>query len=87
MASGCLIQWTAQFVADAASEDLVLRLAGEALFIYSAATPTPHTGGRPVRLAAGFARLATVCAPARIAWMSDLAPRAILRGDPVTRLP
>jgi protein-tyrosine phosphatase len=85
--SGCLIQWTAEFVAEAAGSDLVLRLAGEGLAHLLGSDAHSSYGGRPVRLAAGFARLATVCAPARIAWMVDEAPRAILRGDPVTPLP
>ncbi len=84
VSSGCLIQWTAEFVADAAPGDLVLRLAGEGLVHLLGSDAHSSYAGRPVRLAAGFARLATVCAPEQIAWMVDEAPRAILRGDTVT---
>lgn len=83
VSSGCLIQWTAEFVADAAPGDLVLRLAGEGLVhLLGSDSHSPYVG-RPVRLAAGFARLATICTPAQIAWMVDEAPRAILCGDTV----
>jgi tyrosine-protein phosphatase YwqE len=83
VSSGCLIQWTAEFVADAAAGDLVLRLAGEGLVHLLGSDAHSSYSGRPVRLAAGFARLATICTPAHLAWMVDEAPRAILRGDTV----
>ncbi len=79
--SGCLIQWTAEFVADAAPGDLVLALAEQGLVHLLGSDAHSSHAGRPVRLAAGFARLATVCAPAWIAWMVDRVPRAILRGE------
>jgi protein-tyrosine phosphatase len=78
---GCLIQWTADFVARAADGDLVLNLAQDGLVHLLASDAHSAYAGRPVRLAAGFARLATVCPPARISWMADSAPRAILRGE------
>jgi protein-tyrosine phosphatase len=84
--SGCLIQWTAQFVADAGPGDLVLRLAGEGLVHLLGSDAHSSYGGRPVRLAAGYERLATVCTAAQITWMVDQAPQAILRGEPVTHL-
>jgi protein-tyrosine phosphatase len=84
---GCLIQWTAEFVADAAPGDLVLRLAGEGLVHLLGSDAHSSHAGRPVRLAAGFARLATVCAPARIAWMADSAPQAVLRAEPTVTPP
>ncbi|HZL48379.1 MAG TPA: CpsB/CapC family capsule biosynthesis tyrosine phosphatase [Solirubrobacteraceae bacterium] len=87
VSSGCLFQWTAQFVADAAPGDLVLRLAGEGLVHLLGSDAHSSYGGRPVRLAAGYERLATVCTAAQITWMVDQAPQAILRGEPVTHLP
>jgi protein-tyrosine phosphatase len=78
---GCLIQWTAEFVAGAAPGDLVLRLARQGLVHLLGSDAHSSHAGRPIRLAAGFTRLATVCTPARIAWMADQAPRAILRGE------
>jgi protein-tyrosine phosphatase len=83
-AAGCLIQWTAAFVAAAAPGDLVLRLAAEGLLHLLGSDAHSSHGGRPVRLSAGFARLAGVCPPARLAWMVDHGPRAILRGEQVT---
>ncbi len=80
VSNGCLIQWTAEFVAGAAPGDLVLALAGRGLVHLLGSDAHSSHAGRPVRLAAGFARLATVCTPAWIAWMVDQAPRAILRG-------
>ncbi len=87
VAGGCLIQWTAQFVADAVAGDLVLRLADEGLVHLLGSDAHSSHGGRPVRLAAGFARLATVCAPGRIEWMVDGAPQAIVRAEPVSPMP
>jgi protein-tyrosine phosphatase len=84
---GCLVQWTAEFVAEAAPGDLVLTLAvGGLVHLLGSDAHSSHAG-RPVRLAAGFARLAAVCTPARMAWMVDRAPRAILRGDALTPMP
>lgn len=86
-AAGCLIQWTAAFVADVAIGELVPRLAGEGLVHLLGSDAHSSHGGRPVRLAAGFARLATVCASERIEWMVDRAPQAIVRGEPVGPMP
>jgi protein-tyrosine phosphatase len=85
--SGCLIQWTAEFVAEAATGDLVLRLADEGLVHLLGSDAHSSYAGRPVQLARGFARLATGCTAARMHWMVDEAPRAILRGEPVTPPP
>jgi len=82
--AGCLIQWTAQFVAAASAEDLELRHAAKGFLHVLGSDAHSSHGGRPVRLSAGFARLASVCPPARVAWMADEAPRAILRGERVT---
>jgi len=85
--SGCLIQWTAEFVAGATPGDLVLTLAAKGLVHLLGSDAHSSHAGRPVRLAAGYARLATVCTGPQITWMVDQAPQAILRGDPVTPLP
>ncbi len=82
---GCLIQWTAEFLAGAAPGDLVLALAEQGLVHLLGSDAHSSHAGRPLRLSGGFAHLATVCAPGWIAWMMDQAPRAILRGEaPVT---
>ncbi len=78
---GCLIQWTAAFVADPALGDFVLRMAREGFVHLLASDAHSSRAGRPVRLSEGFARLAEVCAPERIAWMAEQAPAAILRGE------
>ncbi len=75
---GCLIQWTAEFVAQAAPSDLVIDLAREGLVHLLGSDAHSSHAGRPVRLAAGFARLASVRTPDQMAWSMDLAPRAIL---------
>lgn len=85
--SGCLIQWTAEFIAGAASGELVLALAREGLVHLLGSDAHSSYGGRPVGLAAGFARLTTVCTPEQIAWTVDEAPSAIVRGDPVSPRP
>jgi protein-tyrosine phosphatase len=86
-ALGCLIQWTAEFVAEAAPGDLVLALASKGLVHLLGSDSHSPQIGRPVRLAAGFARLAEICTPAQLAWMIDQAPQAILRGTPVPLMP
>jgi protein-tyrosine phosphatase len=78
---GCLIQWTAEFVAEAVPEDLVLRLAADGFVHLLGSDAHSSHGGRPVRLSRGFARLADVCSAERVSWMADVAPRAILRGE------
>ncbi len=84
---GCLIQWTAEFVAQGVADDLVLRMASDGLVHLLGSDSHSSLAGRPVRLASGFERLASVCSPARMRWIVDEAPRAILRAEPVTPLP
>jgi protein-tyrosine phosphatase len=84
---GCLIQWTAEFVAQAAASDLVMDLAREGLVHLLGSDAHSSHAGRPLRLAAAFARLASVRTPAQIAWSMDLAPRAILDRRPVISAP
>jgi protein-tyrosine phosphatase len=85
--SGCLIQWTAEFVADATRGDLVLSLADEGLVHLLGSDAHSSHAGRPVRLAAGFAQLARIVTPEQLAWTADWAPHAIVRGHPVTPRP
>jgi protein-tyrosine phosphatase len=84
---GCLIQWTAEFIAEARTDDVALRLARDGLVHLLGSDAHSPRFGRPVRLAAGFRRLASVCAPARVVWMRDHAPRAILSGGAITAEP
>lgn len=78
---GSLIQWTAAFVADPALGDFMLRMARAGLVHLLGSDAHSSRAGRPVHLSAGFARLAEVCPPERIAWMAEQAPAAILRGE------
>lgn len=84
---GCLIQWTAQFVAEAAPGDLALELARDGLVHLLGSDSHSAAIGRPLQLAAGFARLETVCSPQRVRWMREDAPRAILRAEQVAAMP
>jgi protein-tyrosine phosphatase len=87
VAGGCLIQWTAEFVAEANPGDLVLALAGQGLVHLLGSDAHSSYGGRPVALAAGFSRLATVCSGERMEWMVDRAPQAILGAEEVAPAP
>jgi len=84
---GCLIQWTAEFVAGAGPGDLVLLLAEQGLVHLLGSDAHSSHAGRPVRLASGFARLASVRTEEQIAWSAELAPRAIVCGEQVTPQP
>jgi protein-tyrosine phosphatase len=79
--AGCLIQWTAEFIAQAVPGEYVLGLAGQGLVHLLGSDAHSSHGGRPVRLAAGFASLARVRTSEQLGWSVDLAPRAIVRGD------
>lgn len=84
VAGGCLIQWTAAFVAAAAPGDLVLDLASSGLVHLLGSDAHSSRAGRPVRLAAGYARLVDVCSKAQLRWMAGEAPRAVLAGAEVS---
>jgi protein-tyrosine phosphatase len=79
-ARGALIQWTADFVARAVSGDLVLEYASAGLVHLLGSDAHSSRAGRPVRLAAGVAKLREVCSPAQVEWIAQVAPRAILDG-------
>ena len=86
-ASGCLIQWTAEFVAERQADDRddpILRLARKGLVHLLASDAHSSHGGRPVRLSGGFERLRTACPADQVAWIAEEAPAAILRGEPVS---
>lgn len=79
---GCLIQWTAQFVAEAAPHELVLELVEGRLVHLLGSDSHSASLGRPVALSAAFARLERICSPERVHWMREVAPRAVVRGEP-----
>jgi len=86
IARGCLIQWTADFIArsDAGDPDaFVLKLAHDGLVHLLASDAHSSHGGRPVLLSAAVERLRAVCSPEQIDWIAERAPAAILRGEEV----
>jgi protein-tyrosine phosphatase len=85
-AQGCLIQWTADFIAhlDASGPDAPLpRLVHEGLVHLLASDAHSSRGGRRVRLSSGFDRLREVCSPEQVAWIAEEAPAAVLRGEQI----
>ena len=81
---GCLIQWTAEFVEHADDDALVLRLARAGLVHLLASDAHSSHGGRSLRLSPARERLRDVCSPAQLEWITERAPAAILRGEPVS---
>ncbi len=84
---GCLIQWTAQFVAEAGEDDLVMKLARDGLVHVLGSDAHSSHVGRPVALRQAFARLASVLTPEQLAWTVELAPRAIVCEEPLSPRP
>jgi len=87
IARGCLIQWTADFIARSDLDDpdaFVLELAREGLVHLLASDAHSSHGGRPVVLSAAVERLSGVCSSEQLVWIAHEAPAAILRGEPVT---
>jgi protein-tyrosine phosphatase len=84
---GALIQWTADFIARWTPHDstsLIPQLAREGLVHLLASDAHSSHGGRPLRLSAGFARLAQLCSSEQVEWVARTAPAAVLAGEPVT---
>jgi len=86
-ASGALIQWTAAFIADAPDGGIVMDLAREGLVHLLGSDAHSSRAGRPVALSAGCARLARVRTPEQMRWTVELAPGAIVRGEPLSPPP
>ncbi len=85
VARGCLLQWTADFLAREAGDPdaYVSRLAREGLVHLLGSDSHSSHGGRPVRLSEGVASLRAVCPPEQVAWIVKRAPAAVLRGEPL----
>ncbi len=86
-ARGCLIQWTADFIArtdPGDPDDFVLRLAREGLVHLLASDAHSSHGGRSMCLSPGMDRLRETCPREHVEWIAEQAPAAILRGEPVT---
>ena len=80
---GCLVQWTAAFIADASTANVSLSFARAGLVHVLGSDSHSARAGRPVRLGPAFARLASVCSAERLEWIAEAAPRAIINGDSV----
>jgi protein-tyrosine phosphatase len=78
---GALIQVTAALL----EAGTLLDLTADGLVHVVASDAHSSHGGRPVRLSGAFARLRSAGVPeARVRWMAEEAPRAIVRGVPVS---
>jgi protein-tyrosine phosphatase len=81
---GCLLQWTAAFLANPGDADTaVMNLARAGLVHLLASDAHSSHGGRPLRLSDGVARLREACPESWVTWIAGTAPAAILRGEPV----
>lgn len=78
---GCLVQWTAAFVAHPDHGDIALELARDGLLHLLGSDAHSSHGGRPVHLSAAVARLAQTCPAQRVSWIAYEAPWALLRGE------
>jgi protein-tyrosine phosphatase len=83
VARGCLIQWTADFIAQGTGGDFVLGLARDGLVHLLGSDAHSSFGGRPVRLSGGLARLGEELPADHVRWIAEDAPWAVLRGEPV----
>jgi protein-tyrosine phosphatase len=84
VARGCLIQWTAEFIATSDADDphaFVLELAREGLVQLVASDAHSSHGGRPVVLSGAIERLRAACTAEQLEWIAERAPAAILSGD------
>jgi protein-tyrosine phosphatase len=85
-ARGCLIQWTAEFIASVEPSDtdgLMQRLMRAGLVHLLATDAHSSHGGRALRLGPGYARLREILPADRADWI-ERAPQDVLRGAPVT---
>lgn len=84
--SGCLLQWTAAFLAegDAGTTAYMGRLAREGLVHLLASDAHSSHGGRPLKLSRGAARLRELSSEELACWSVEEGPAAVLRGGPVT---
>ena len=82
---GALVQLTAAMLEqEGTAADALARLVGQGLAHVLASDAHSSHGGRAVRLAPAFAALRASGVPeARVRWMAETAPAAIVRGEPV----
>lgn len=82
-AQGCLIQWTAAFVADPSLQEWIARWARMGLIHVLGSDAHSSRFGRPVALADGFAALRETLPAETVEWMAHEAPAAMLAGEPI----
>ncbi|MGO9490252.1 MAG: CpsB/CapC family capsule biosynthesis tyrosine phosphatase [Solirubrobacteraceae bacterium] len=82
---GCLLQWTAEFLAagDRGTAELMARLARDGLVHLLASDAHSSHGGRPMKLSAGAEGLRDRGFPELAAWSVEEGPAAVLLGGPV----
>jgi len=83
---GCLLQWTAAFLAkgDEDTTSFMRRLAREGLVHLLASDAHSSHGGRPLKLSHGAERLRELGLGELASWSVSEGPAAVLRGGPVT---
>ncbi len=83
---GCLLQWTADFLAtrEAGREELVARLALDGLVHLLASDAHSSHAGRPLQLSHGAGWLRELGLPELASWSVEEGPGAVLRGGPIT---
>jgi protein-tyrosine phosphatase len=83
---GCLLQWTADFLAnsDASTADLISGLAANGLVHLLASDAHSSHGGRPLKLSHGAEWLRRRGLTALASWSVREGPAAVVRGGPVT---
>lgn len=82
VAVGCLIQWTAAFVAGEHGH-VALRLAQDGLLHLLGSDAHSSHGGRPVHVGAAVERLREACPAELVDWIAYEAPWALLDGRPL----
>ena len=83
---GCLLQWTAAFLAegDEATTSYMSRLAGEGLVNLLASDAHSSHGGRPLKLSHGAGWMRDTGSAELASWSVSEGPAAVLEGGPVT---
>ena len=85
--AGALIQWTAEFIANAPEDTPAVRCARAGLVHLLGSDAHSSLAGRRVRLSDGVARLRDLCSAAQVEWIARRAPDAIVRGAAVDPYP
>ena len=85
---GALVQLTAALLEEGPAAETMLGLVTAGVAHVLGSDAHSSHGGRPVRLSGAFARLRAAGVPeARVRWMAEEAPAAIVRGEPLAPPP